>query len=345
MTYKYKPETKEELVEAICTEIFIVQGENGKPNWEADLNCIDVSNISDMRGLFGKNSAAPSLPKHFINTDERRLWHFFGNISKWNVKNVTNFQQMFASEATKRFFPDIGDWEINKDIDKDKAFFWFIGVFDSTNLGMAVFLKENDIDVYDFFGTKVTRYLRYIDDNKRPRLPLPEKIYSLKTLQKAVNIGISYNPHYMLSALKKADWSLKDFFKNPVENELIDEIDYEYALMYISAFYFFEKDLKQKNKFFETEIVKKFNIDGKTLKENFNKLLNLRVSNVFIAKNIDTIKDFAKLDSFEKIYDFFANKEGMDYEERLNFLSIKLKDYLLKTRKKEKNIEKNVLKI
>ena len=42
MAYKYRPKNKEELVEAIKKEIYEVQGTEYNPNWQADLNCIDI---------------------------------------------------------------------------------------------------------------------------------------------------------------------------------------------------------------------------------------------------------------------------------------------------------------
>ena len=52
MVYKYRPKTKEELVEAIKKEIYEVQRSKYSPNWNADLNCIDTSLITDMSYLF-----------------------------------------------------------------------------------------------------------------------------------------------------------------------------------------------------------------------------------------------------------------------------------------------------
>ena len=75
MVYKYRPKTKEELVEAIKKEIYEIQRTKNKPNWQADLNCIDTSLITDMSDLFSK---------------EYGLNKFNGDISKWNVSNVEN---------------------------------------------------------------------------------------------------------------------------------------------------------------------------------------------------------------------------------------------------------------
>ena len=62
--YRYHPKTKEELRDIISQRI-----KSKGP--EVDLNDIDVSNITDMSNLFEK------------------LVSFNGNISKWDVSNVT----------------------------------------------------------------------------------------------------------------------------------------------------------------------------------------------------------------------------------------------------------------
>ncbi len=67
--YKYFPKTKKELENIIEQRI----KEEGN---EVNLNDIDVSKITDMSYLF-------------LNTD------FNGDISNWNVSNVTNMYCMF----------------------------------------------------------------------------------------------------------------------------------------------------------------------------------------------------------------------------------------------------------
>ena len=95
MKYKYKPKTKEELVEAIKKEIYEVQGTKNKPNWKADLNCIDTSLITDMSGLF---------------SDRFGFEEFNGNISQWNVSNVTNMESMFRYGKFNR---PIENWDVS----------------------------------------------------------------------------------------------------------------------------------------------------------------------------------------------------------------------------------------
>ena len=67
--YKYFPKSKKELREIIENRI----KDEGN---EVDLNDIDVSNIKDMSSLFEYSD-------------------FNGNISKWDVSNVTNMKDIF----------------------------------------------------------------------------------------------------------------------------------------------------------------------------------------------------------------------------------------------------------
>ena len=100
MKYKYKPKTKKELVKAIKKEIYEIQGTLGNPNWQADLNCIDTSLITDMSYLFADAN---------FMTENFKLNKFNGNISKWNVSNVRNMNHMFTNSNFNR---DISNWNI-----------------------------------------------------------------------------------------------------------------------------------------------------------------------------------------------------------------------------------------
>ena len=84
-SYKYFPETKEELKDIILQRI----KEDGN---EVDLNDIDVSKITDMSNLF-------------VGTD------FNGDISEWDVSNVTNMHAMFYN--CKLFNQDISTWDVS----------------------------------------------------------------------------------------------------------------------------------------------------------------------------------------------------------------------------------------
>ena len=85
---KYKPKTKEELLDIISREIEA----NGT---ECSLNHIDVSNITDMGYLFKGSD-------------------FIGDISDWNVSNVKYMYGMFESS---KFNGNISNWNVSNVID------------------------------------------------------------------------------------------------------------------------------------------------------------------------------------------------------------------------------------
>ena len=84
-SYKYFPETKEELKDIISKRI------KTKGN-EVDLNDIDVSKITDMTALFGGTN-------------------FNGDISGWDVSNVTHVINMFY--GCESFNQNISKWDVS----------------------------------------------------------------------------------------------------------------------------------------------------------------------------------------------------------------------------------------
>lgn len=86
MDYKYEPKTKTALISAIRDEIKL-QGNR------ANLNCINTSAITNMRELFNKFKS------------------FEGDISGWDVSNVTDMTDMFLSS---QFRGDISSWNVDK---------------------------------------------------------------------------------------------------------------------------------------------------------------------------------------------------------------------------------------
>lgn len=86
MEYKHTPKTKTALIAAIREEIKL-QGER------ANLNCIDTSAITNMRELFTKFRS------------------FNGDISGWDVSNVTDMSDMFYRSS---FRGDISGWNVDK---------------------------------------------------------------------------------------------------------------------------------------------------------------------------------------------------------------------------------------
>ena len=92
--YKYFPKTKEELQDIILKRI-----KDGGD--EIDLNDIDVSKITDMSELFTQTN-------------------FNGDISNWNVSNVTNMRFMFY--RCKLFNQDISNWNVSNVTDMSGMF-------------------------------------------------------------------------------------------------------------------------------------------------------------------------------------------------------------------------------
>jgi len=146
MEYKYKPKNKEELIEAIKKEIYEVQGTKNKPNWKADLNCIDTSEITDMSGLF---------------SDKYELDKFNGDISEWDVSNVRNMEYMFAKS---KFNQDISNWDVYnvesmEGMFRDSEFNgdiydWEIDNVENINYMFANSKFNQDISDWDVSGVK-----------------------------------------------------------------------------------------------------------------------------------------------------------------------------------------------
>ena len=84
--YHYHPKDKDELMKLLDKLI----EERG---WEGNFNDIDTSNITDMSMLF-----TFARPK------------FNGDISEWDVSNVTNMRFMFCDT---KFSGDISDWDVS----------------------------------------------------------------------------------------------------------------------------------------------------------------------------------------------------------------------------------------
>jgi surface protein len=92
--YRFFPKTKEELVKIIKAEV-------ERKGWNCSLNHINTSEITDMSHLFSNN------PYSGYNLGE-----FNGNISRWDVSNVTDMNSMF--NGAESFNQPIGNWDVSK---------------------------------------------------------------------------------------------------------------------------------------------------------------------------------------------------------------------------------------
>ena len=109
--YKYFPQTNEELKAIIAKRI----KDEGN---EVDLNDIDVSNIKDMSYLFSYTDFNGNISNWDVSnvTNMRCMFYecesFNQDISAWNVSNVKNMYCMFL--RCNEFNEDISKWDVSK---------------------------------------------------------------------------------------------------------------------------------------------------------------------------------------------------------------------------------------
>ncbi len=109
VVHKHSPKNKNELIDVIIS--IIDTHKDGKDinidvrdDLDADLNIIDTSKITDMSILF---SSVASFRK------------FNGDISRWNVSNVTTMKSMFFESL---FNGDISKWDVSNVTNMDEMF-------------------------------------------------------------------------------------------------------------------------------------------------------------------------------------------------------------------------------
>ena len=105
--YTEHPDTKYELVEILKERL--------KKDRDADLNDIDVSNITDMCVLFAHINLGSIKPGNI-------------KIDKWDVSNVTNMHSMFRE--CDNFNCDLSNWDVSS-VENMNAMFADCSTFNS----------------------------------------------------------------------------------------------------------------------------------------------------------------------------------------------------------------------
>ena len=145
------PKDKKELEKIIKKEI-------KKQGNDADLNHIDVSNITDFSELFKKSE-------------------FNGDISKWDVSNATNMSSMFEES---KFAGDISEWDVSNVTDMHAMFYQAesfnqdLSGWDVSKVTDMSHMFENSKFSHDISRWDVSNvlYMGYMFSNVDPSMPI-----------------------------------------------------------------------------------------------------------------------------------------------------------------------------
>ena len=145
----YTQNVRERIIATNNTLKDIISQEIRKYGTNADLNHIDVSNVTIMRFMFGNFEFNGDISNWNVSnvTDMSYMFsnsEFNGDISNWDVSNVTNMSLMFI---TSKFNGDISNWDVSNVTDMSY-------MFENSNFNGDIskwlpMLQKNDIDLTD----------------------------------------------------------------------------------------------------------------------------------------------------------------------------------------------------
>ena len=125
--YILEADTRERIIATDETIGKIVKQEIEKYGNHADLNHIDVSNVTDMESMFSYSQFNGDISNWDVSnvTNMYNMFYdskFTGDISNWDVSNVTDMRYMFNYS---QFNGDISKWNFNKAVDVSKIGYEF----------------------------------------------------------------------------------------------------------------------------------------------------------------------------------------------------------------------------
>ena len=118
--YKYHPKTREELEHLIERLILDAAGNNilNQNHYKINLNDIDVSEITNMAGLFMNSSFDGDISEWDVSNVEDmsvmfNFSKFNGDLSKWDVSKVKHMGYMFSGSKFTGENGDISKWNVS----------------------------------------------------------------------------------------------------------------------------------------------------------------------------------------------------------------------------------------
>ena len=338
MTYKYRPETKDELIKAIKKEIYEVQGTINNPNWNADLNCIDTSLITDMSYLF-----VPDEPEIGINGYD--LEKFNGDISKWNTNNVKDMSWMFYES---KFNGDISNWNVSnvKYMSRTFAYSKFnrdISKWNVSNVknmaGMFAHSKFNqDISNWNVDNVTDMNYMFYY--SKFNQDISNWDVRNVENME-GMFLNSKFNGDIGSWSLKE-DTDLRNISISPEYNRLPDKIIYPQTVVNI-----FIRTLKNPDNIFNInnfkQIFKEFLRNRKEIYKN--KGYKSNIANKLILNDVTEILKYLKdKDMQEKFMEITMNQDGKESEIEISQKIVKVMR-VVKTIRVVKAVEKGEEKL
>ena len=133
--YNYFPETEEELQDIIKQRI-------KQEGIEVNLNDIDVSHITDMSNLFEFLEFNGDISQWDVSNVTNMEYMFFQcnsfnqDISEWDVSNVTNISGMFCS--CEKFNQNISSWDVSNVKNMSKMFYMCKNLIKTYLTGMSL---------------------------------------------------------------------------------------------------------------------------------------------------------------------------------------------------------------